>query len=81
MHVHEKLQGLTCSTYQELGLVSELKTEKTEGGKKYQNIKSIIYLTHLNSLIYSERLCSFRIKIANTVDYFMKGFNEILSQS
>ena len=74
MHDHEKLQGLTCSTYQELGLVSELKTEKTETSKEYRNMKSIIYLIHLNSIIYSERLCSFRMAIANTVDHFVMKY-------
>ena len=55
------------SINQELGLVSELKTKTTKDwGKEYRSMKSIIYLTHLNSLIYSERLCSFRITIANT---------------
>ena len=58
------------SMSQELGLVSELKTKTTKDwGKEYRSMKSIMYLTHLNSLIYSESLCSFRITIANTDDH------------
>ena len=59
------------SMYQELGHVSEFETDNGRiEVKNPKNVESIIYLTHLDFLIYSERLCSFRMSIAYTNDQY-----------